>query len=131
MYGKVRRIKIRSPDGRILLEEEITAQTVNPEELESFVDMMRLMSNESRFKVIRLLADKPPCTFTQLHRELGYSEKTIAQCLEDLVRTDAIDRGSDGYRLSPLGRILLSQMREMAYIAKRLREMENLQFELE
>jgi len=89
-----------------------------------------VISSESRYRVIREVAEKP-CCFTALHGTLGYSQKTIAQCLDDLQRVNAIVRDRDGYTLSTLGKIILAQMKEMALLMKRVRDFEDLSMEFE
>jgi len=130
MQFKVRKLRITTSDGRILLEEEIRAEAADIRDVDSVVQLLRVISSESRYKVIRQIAEKP-CCFTELHNTLGYSQKTIAQCLDDLVKMDAIARATEGYALSPVGRIVLRQLREMAEIVKKIRELDNVNMEFE
>ncbi|WP_309493243.1 helix-turn-helix domain-containing protein [Candidatus Hecatella orcuttiae] len=126
---KVRRLKLSTKDGQVIIDEEIDVKLVATKDLDPVIELFRVISNESRYRVMRLLAEKPSLTFTELHQALGYSQKTIAQCLDDLLKAEAIAREPEGYQLSPLGKIILAQLREMAAILKKIDRMKDFTLE--
>lgn len=129
MGVKVRRLKLTTKDGQVIIDEEVNVSLVGAEDIDPVVQLFRVISNESRYRVMRLLAERPPLTFTELHQALGYSQKTIAQCLDDLLRAEAIAREPEGYQLSPLGKIILAQLKEMAAILKKIDRMKDFTLE--
>ena len=76
------------------------------------------------------LAKNARC-FSELSNMLGYSQKTIAQCLDDLLKVGTIVRIEKGYSLSPLGKMILLQLREISALLKKIKEIEDMNFEFE
>ncbi|MEM2145496.1 MAG: hypothetical protein QW279_09045, partial [Candidatus Jordarchaeaceae archaeon] len=70
-------------------------------------------------------------SFTELHRLAGYSQKTIAQALDDLLRIRAISKEYNGYMLSLIGKLLLSKLTEIAGIIKKLEELQDMELDFE
>ncbi|MFH1327821.1 MAG: hypothetical protein ABIH76_03075 [Candidatus Bathyarchaeota archaeon] len=130
MKTRVKKIRLTTGDGKILIEEEISTKSSDIKDIDPIIEFLRVISSESRYKVMRQLAEKPSC-FTEIHHSSGYSQKTVAQCLYDLVKMSAITRENGGYMLSTLGKIMLTQLKEMAEIMKKVRELEDLRVEFE
>ncbi|RJX16513.1 ArsR family transcriptional regulator [Candidatus Bathyarchaeota archaeon] len=128
---RVRKLRLTTGDGKILLEEEINLTEVSTSDLDALMELFRIISSESRYRVIRFLAEKQTSSFKELCSTLGYSQKTIAQCLDDLLRINAITKKPEGYTLSVLGKLMISQLREMAGILRKLKELEELTMEFE
>lgn len=115
-------------DGRTLLDEEIRTDSMTSEDLNFAVELFRIISNKARYNVLRELAKDDRC-FTELSSNLGYSQKTIAQCLDDLLKIKAIMRQERKYSLSPAGKIILLQLRELSALLKKIREIEDINIE--
>lgn len=131
MSTRIRKLRIITKNGRIILEEEITSKSVTTKDLDSAITLFRLISNESRYKIIRLISEKNPISFTKLHELSGYSQKTIAQGLDDLLRIRAISKESNGYMLSVIGKLLLRELKEIASIIKKIRDLQDLEIDFE
>lgn len=131
MYTRIRRLRITTKDGKTILEEEVDTKTISVGDLDSLIELFRIISSESRYKIIRFLAERKTSSFKELCDSLGYSQKTIAQSLDDLLRVHAITRSPEGYMLSTVGKLLLSQLRELAAILRKIREFEDLVMEFE
>ncbi|MGQ9721753.1 MAG: hypothetical protein ACUVXA_10575 [Candidatus Jordarchaeum sp.] len=131
MSTRIRKLRIITKNGRIILEEEITPKSVTTKDLDSAITLFRLISNESRYKIIRLISEKNPISFTKLHELSGYSQKTIAQGLDDLLRIRAISKESNGYMLSVIGKLLLRELKEIASIIKKIRDLQDLEIDFE
>ena len=102
MQRRIRRFRLTTSDGKTIFEEEIDVASIPTSEIDSIMDILKTISNESRFKVIRWIAEKRSSSFKELCTGLGYSQKTIAQSLDDLLRINAIARTPEGYTPSPL-----------------------------
>ncbi len=131
MTARIRKLRIITKNGRIILEEEISSKIVDTKDLETVIDIFRLVSNESRYRIMRLIAEKHPISFTKLHELSGYSQKTIAQGLDDLLRIRAISKETNGYMLSIIGKLILRELREVASIIKKVRELQDLEIDFE
>lgn len=131
MYTKIRKLRITTKDGKTILEEEVDAKAISVSDLDSLIELFRIISSESRYRIIRFLAEKKTSSFKEICDSLGYSQKTIAQSLDDLLRIHAIVRSHEGYMLSIVGKLLLSQLRELAAILRKIREFEDLVMEFE
>ncbi|MEM3041637.1 MAG: winged helix-turn-helix domain-containing protein [Nitrososphaerota archaeon] len=112
------------------MDEEIRTTSVDPKDLDSTIELFKIISSKTRYDVLRELAKDTRC-FTELHTALGYSQKTIAQCLDDLLKIKAISRVGRGYSLSPLGKLILLQLKELSALLKKVREVEDMDFEFE
>lgn len=128
---KTRKFRLTTSNGKTIVEEEIDITSMPISEVDSIMDILRVVSSESRFKVIRWIAEKRCSSFKELCAGLGYSQKTIAQSLDDLLRINAIARTPEGYTLSPLGRILVSYLKELTSILRKISEFERLMMEFE
>ena len=128
---RIRKLRIITKNGRIILEEEISSKTVDSKDLDAVISLFRLVSSESRYKLMRLIAEKNPISFTKLHELSGYSQKTIAQGLDDLLRIRAISKEYEGYMLSIIGKLLLRELKEIASIIKKIKELQDLEIDFE
>lgn len=131
MRPRIRKVRIITKNGRIILEEDLSAKTLSTQDMDMAVELLRLISNESRYKIMRLIAEKQALSFTELHRLAGYSQKTIAQALDDLLRIRAISKEYNGYMLSLIGKLLLSKLTEIASIIKKLEELQDMELDFE
>lgn len=131
MRTRIRKLRIITKNGRIILEEEISSKTVDSKDLDAVISLFRLVSSESRYKLMRLIAEKNPISFTKLHKLSGYSQKTIAQGLDDLLRIRAISKEYEGYMLSIIGKLLLRELKEIASIIKKIKELQDLEIDFE
>lgn len=131
MRKRIRRFRLTTSDGKTIFEEEIDVASIPTSEIDSIMDILKTISNESRFKVIRWIAEKRSSSFKELCTGLGYSQKTIAQSLDDLLRINAITRTPEGYTLSPLGRMLILYFKELTGILRKISEFEKLMMEFE
>ena len=131
MRKRIRRFRLTTSDGKTIFEEEIDVASIPTSEIDSIMDILKTISNESRFKVIRWIAEKRSSSFKELCTGLGYSQKTIAQSLDDLLRINAIARTPEGYTLSPLGRMLILYFKELTGILRKISEFERLMMEFE
>ena len=131
MRTRIRKLRIITKNGRIILEEEISSKTVDSKDLDAVISLFRLVSSESRYKLMRLIAEKNPISFTKLHELSGYSQKTIAQGLDDLLRIRAISKEYEGYMLSIIGKLLLRELKEIASIIKKIKELQDLEIDFE
>ena len=128
---RIRKLRIITKNGRVILEEEISSKTVDSKDLDAVISLFRLVSSESRYKLMRLIAEKNPISFTKLHELSGYSQKTIAQGLDDLLRIRAISKEYEGYMLSIIGKLLLRELKEIASIIKKIKELQDLEIDFE
>jgi len=131
MRPRIRKLRIVTRSGRILLEEDISPGTIDAKDLDTVISIFRLISNESRYRIMRLIAENHPITFTQLHRLSGYSQKTIAQALDDLLSIRAISKEYNGYMLSIIGKLVLNKLMEIASIIKKVMELQDLELDFE
>lgn len=131
MRPRIRKIRIITKNGRIILEEDLSSKTLENRDIDTVIELLRLISNESRYKIIRLIAEKQALSFTELHRLAGYSQKTIAQALDDLLRIRAISKEYNRYMLSLIGKLLLSKLTEIASIIKKLEELQDMELDFE
>ncbi|RLI05158.1 hypothetical protein DRO26_03025 [Candidatus Bathyarchaeota archaeon] len=131
MQTRIRKIKLTTGNGKVILEEEIDVKNVKPSDLDWLMELFRIISSESRYRIIRFLAEKQISSFKELCTGLGYSQKTIAQCLDDLLKVNAITKKPEGYALSVVGKLLLSQLKELAGLLRKIRELEDLTMEFE
>lgn len=128
---RVRRFRLATSNGRTIFEEEIDVTSIPTNEINSIIDILKTISNESRFKVISWIAERKNSNFKELCSNLGYSQKTIAQSLDDLLRINAIAKTPTGYTLSPLGRIIILYFKELTGVIKKISEFEKLMMEFE
>ncbi|MEM2133490.1 MAG: hypothetical protein Q6366_000745 [Candidatus Freyarchaeota archaeon] len=132
MIPRIRKLRIITKSGRVILEEDVGSKIVESQDLDTVINLLRMVSNESRFKIMRLIAEKNnPVSFSEIHRLAGYSQKTIAQALEDLLRIRAISKDYDGYMLSIIGKLLMRQLTEIASIIKKVKELQDLELDFE
>lgn len=131
MHPRIRKMRIITKSGRIILEEDLSSKIVDTQDIDMIVELLRLISNESRYRIMRLIAEKQAVSFTELHRLAGYSQKTIAQALDDLLRIRAISKESNRYMLSIIGKLLFSKLTEMAGIIKKLEELQDMELDFE
>jgi DNA-binding transcriptional ArsR family regulator len=124
-------MRIITKSGRIILEEDLSSKTEDTQDIDTVIDLIRLVSNESRYKIMRLIAEKQAISFTELHQLAGYSQKTIAQALGDLLRIRAISKEYEGYMLSIIGKLLLSKLMEIASIIKKVKELQDLELDFD
>lgn len=128
---RIRKMRIITKNGRIILEEDISSKNVETKDLDTVINIFRLISNQSRYKLMRLIAEKNPISFTKLHELSGYSQKTIAQGLDDLLRIRAISKEYEGYMLSIIGKLLIKELKEIASIIKKIKELQDLEIDFE
>jgi DNA-binding transcriptional ArsR family regulator len=131
MRPRIRKMRIITKSGRIILEEDLSSKTEDIQDIDTVIDLIRLVSNESRYKIMRLIAEKQAISFTELHQLAGYSQKTIAQALDDLLRIRAISKEYEGYMLSIIGKLLLSKLMEIASIIKKVKELQDLELDFD
>nr|MDO8080443.1 hypothetical protein [Candidatus Freyarchaeota archaeon] len=131
MRPRIRKMRIITKSGRIILEEDLSSKTEDTQDIDTVIDLVRLVSNESRYRIMRLIAEKQAISFTELHQLAGYSQKTIAQALDDLLRIRAISKEYEGYMLSIIGKLLLSKLMEIASIIKKVKELQDLELDFE
>lgn len=131
MRPRIRKMRIITKSGRIILEEDLSSKTVDIQDIDTVIELLRLVSNESRYKIMRLIAEKQALSFTELHQLAGYSQKTIAQALDDLLRIRAISKEYEGYMLSIIGKLLLNKLTEIASIIKKIKELQDLELDFE
>ncbi|RLG90837.1 MAG: hypothetical protein DRO36_05395 [Candidatus Hecatellales archaeon] len=131
MYTRIRKFRITTRDGKTVLEETIDTKTISMGDLDSLIELFRIISSESRYRIMRFLSEREASSFKEICEALGYSQKTIAQSLDDLVRIHAVRRSPEGYMLSTVGKLLISQLKELAAILRKIREFEDLVMEFE
>ena len=131
MYTRIRKFRITTRDGKTVLEETIDTKTISMGDLDSLIELFRIISSESRYRIMRFLSERETSSFKEICEALGYSQKTIAQSLDDLVRIHAVRRSPEGYMLSTVGKLLISQLKELAAILRKIREFEDLVMEFE
>lgn len=131
MRPRIRKMRIITKSGRIILEEDLSSKTEDTHDIDTIIDLLRLVSNESRYKIIRIIAEKQAISFTELHQLAGYSQKTIAQALDDLLRIKAISKEYEGYMLSIIGKLLLSKLMEIASIINKVKELQDLELDFD
>ena len=130
MTTRIRKLKITTRDGRVLLDDELRTTTIDSHELDSTIELFRIISSKTRYDVLTALR-KNSCCFTELTLNLGYSQKTIAQCLDDLLKIKAIAREERGYSISPIGKIIFLQLRDLSAMLKKIEEVEDMDLDFE
>ena len=130
MTTRIRKLKITTRGGRVLLDDELRTTTIDSHEFDSIIELFRIISSKTRYDVLTALR-KNSCCFTELTLNLGYSQKTIAQCLDDLLKIKAIAREERGYSISPIGKIIFLQLRDLSTILKKIEEVEDMDLDFE
>ncbi|MGP3667794.1 MAG: ArsR family transcriptional regulator [Candidatus Bathyarchaeota archaeon] len=131
LQRRIKRFRLTTSDGKTIFEEEIDVASVPISEVSSIMNILKIISNESRFRVISWIAEKKSSSFKELCNGLGYSQKTIAQSLDDLLKVNVITKTPEGYILSPLGRMMVLYFKELASIIRKISEFERLMMEFE
>ena len=130
MTTRIRKLRITTRDGKVLLDEELRTTTIDSHELDSIIELFRIISSKTRYDVLTELR-KSSCCFTELTLNLGYSPKTIAQCLDDLLKIKAIAREERGYSISPIGKIIFLQLGDLSAMLKKIEEVEDVDLEFD
>ena len=130
MTTRIRKLKITTRGGRVLLDDELRTTTIDSHEFDSIIELFRIISSKTRYDVLTALR-KNSCCFTELTLNLGYSQKTIAQCLDDLLKIKAIAREERGYSISPIGKIIFLQLRDLSAMLKKIEEVEDMDLDFE